>query len=79
MPATDTPRELPLQLLSLQTPKGTVRHLVSIEETDPVTLCGRGTGVNPRHVFVGTWVENIQSADNATCKKCRTVAATMED
>lgn len=72
-------RELPLQLLSIQTPKGTVRHLVNVESTEPYTLCDRFHGVNPKHVFVGTWREDIQSADNATCRKCRAVAATMED
>jgi hypothetical protein len=66
--------ELPLQLLSINTPKGTVRHLVDVDEPRPVTLCGRNTGVNPRHVFVGTWVYGVGPAESATCRKCLAAA-----
>ena len=61
-------------LLSVATQKGTVRHLVDVEATEALTLCGRHHGINPRNVFVGTWVEDVQSVGNATCRKCRTIA-----
>jgi hypothetical protein len=62
------------KLLSIQTPKGTVRHLVA--EGEQYTLCGRHHGTNPRHVtaqFEG--VDDVRSADEATCEKCQKVRA----
>lgn len=62
-----------VKLLSIQTPKGTVRHLVA--EGEQYTLCGKHHGVNTRYVIEGSHVEDIRSADEATCGKCRKVAA----
>lgn len=61
------------QMISLHTPKGNVRHLAL--EHEQHTLCGKHHGINPDNVFVGTWIEDIQSSDNATCGKCRKVEA----
>lgn len=73
-------RELPLQLLAIRTPKGNVWHLVDTESTEADVLCGSNHGINPRYIKVGSHlVDTLRSSDAATCKKCRAVAATMED
>lgn len=72
-------RELPLQLLAITLLRGSVKHLIDTEKGNGATLCGRSTGINPRYIRVGTSLPNVESTDNANCKKCIAIAETMED
>ena len=71
--------ELPLQLLAVTTPKGVRRHLFDLEGNKLFSLCGRRLGINPRHLYLGTWVLNVSSSDNANCPTCLRLARAMED
>lgn len=62
--------ELPVNLLSLTTPKGTLLHLVDLDGDRHLSLCGRWLGVNPRYLYVGTWFPGVGPAEAATCTRC---------
>lgn len=63
---------------SIQTPKGTVRHLVA--KGEQYTLCGQHHGVNPRHVHEGASdYLGIRAAEDATCSKCIKLAAAKQE
>lgn len=75
-----TTRDLPLSLLSAQTPKGNVWHLVDLdrpEATRGATLCGRNTGVNPRYIVLGA--DHLGPSERATCTRCLRLAETLDD
>ena len=65
---------LPLELLSANTPLGVVRHLVNVEAPTADTLCGKNTGINPRHLFIGTWHTAVGPAEEVTCRICERIA-----
>lgn len=61
---------LPLDLLTIPTPRGTLRHLVSVDEAAARTLCGRQHGVNPRYIVIGGSAPCLGPADAVTCRRC---------
>lgn len=61
----------------METPKGTVRHLVPEHGTH--TLCGRSHGLNPRYAYAGFPrgdLGRIAAYDGSqtVCARCRKVA-----
>jgi len=70
-------RDLPLQLLAIQTLKGERWHLYDIEGDRSLTLCRRVIGINPRYLGLGS--HRPVSADVADCGKCRALAESLPD
>lgn len=68
---------LPLELLGIRTPKGTLVHLYDIEDDRKSTLCGRVIGVNPRYLGLGGLGPQV-SADLADCRNCLRLAAATD-
>lgn len=60
---------LPLEMLGVTTPKGTLIHLYDIEGERRFTLCGRWIGENARALALGGSGRQV-SADFADCRKC---------
>lgn len=64
---------LPLEMLGIQTPKGSAIHLYDVEGDRCSTVCGRSIGVNPRYLGLGGHGGQV-SADLATCRECLRLA-----
>ncbi|WP_251151532.1 hypothetical protein [Cellulosimicrobium sp. Marseille-Q4280] len=72
-------QELPLQLLAVGLPRGTVLHLVDLDGPKTRTLCDHKIRINPRLIYVGTGAPGIVTSDRADCPVCLRIARAMKD
>ncbi len=61
--------DMPLEMLGVQTPKGTLIHLYNVEGERRFTLCDRWIGENARALALGGNGRQV-SADLADCRRC---------